>query len=113
MILVVDDERDPTRNMFGNNPVTVARTSAAAREAIDMFGDQICEIWFDHDLGGEDTTRGLAYELAEDAFNGNGLDALMVVHTANVVGRDWLASTLGRFFDVRVVDAVSAGLVKP
>lgn len=51
------------------------------------------EISFDHDLGGDDTTRPVALWLAEhDAW-----PPVVRVHTANPVGRDWLEGIITRY----------------
>lgn len=96
--VVIDDERT-----FERGDLHI-RTSAEAISFLRLawhvqwngFGvNEIEELWLDHDLGGEDTTRPVAMWLAEKAFDGEPLKVGTVfVHTQNPVGRDWLMSTL-------------------
>lgn len=48
---------------------------------------------FDHDLGGDDTTRGLLTFMIENDVWPNEIR----VHTANPVGHDWLIGTAARY----------------
>lgn len=97
--LVIDDLR------IMRFPARYARTSAAAIEALaDPAGYD--EVWFDHDLGGDDTTRPVALWLEEQAFHGRGVAiGRCVVHTDNPVGRDVLRDQLTRVCDDVVVVA--------
>lgn len=53
----------------------------------------IREISFDHDLGGDDTTRPVVNWLVEnDCF-----PAVCHVHTSNPVGREWLVGMINRY----------------
>lgn len=67
-----------------------------SQEALDLLADkthQVVAVSFDHDLGGDDTSRRVALWMAEhDAF-----PPLVHVHTANPVGRDWLVGVATRY----------------
>ncbi len=51
------------------------------------------EISFDHDLGGEDTTRPVMLWMIENDV----WPERIVVHTANPVGREWLVGMAKRY----------------
>lgn len=87
-VVVIDDERTFRRG-------TVHLRSSADATAWLEANSGCAELWFDHDLGGADTTRPVAMWLAERAFNGDPcLVGLVYVHSMNPVGRAWLVSTL-------------------
>lgn len=90
MILFIDDERN-----IGGDDVHIARNSSEALELLKV--NNYDEIWFDHDLGGDDTTMPVVDHLAELAFNGNAYPARIVIHTANPVGRAVIQRTLERW----------------
>jgi hypothetical protein len=48
--------------------------------------DSFYEISFDHDLGGDDTTRPVMLWIIESNF----WPEVVAVHSANRVGKDWL-----------------------
>jgi hypothetical protein len=81
--LWIDDLREP-----GPGWVWV-KTSADALAFLREFEGTLDEISFDHDLGGEDTTRPVMMWIAEY----NEWPWSVFVHTANPVGRDWLVGT--------------------
>jgi hypothetical protein len=92
--LWVDDERDPPDETW--DWVT---TSEAAIALLDVFQKEIgtwCPrevISFDHDLGGDDTTRPVVLWMIEHGFRFNEYR----VHTANPVGREWLEGMIERY----------------
>lgn len=90
MILFIDDERS-----LDGLDVDIARTSAEALALLKL--NDYDEIWFDHDLGGEDTTIPIVDYLAELAFNGSPYSARIIIHTANPVGRATIKRTLQRW----------------
>lgn len=51
------------------------------------------EISFDHDLGGDDTVRPVILWLCENDC----WPAIVRVHTANPVGRDWIVGMCNRY----------------
>lgn len=57
------------------------------------FGYVIDEISLDHDLGGYDTTRPVVLWMAEN----DTWPAVVRVHTANPVGREWLVGMVNRY----------------
>lgn len=59
-----------------------------------IFNDDFIEaISFDHDLGGEDTTRPVVLYMCEFDFFPN----KAYVHSANPVGIEWLTGMLDRY----------------
>ncbi|KMV15988.1 hypothetical protein ACT17_22590 [Mycolicibacterium conceptionense] len=85
MKLWIDDER-PAPDGW-----TWAKTSATA--LTHLARGEVCEVSFDHDLGGDDTTRPVVLHLAEYG----GWPALVRVHSANPVGRQWLEGMIDRY----------------
>lgn len=121
-VLLIDDERVITKNSVFQPFVQIARNSGEAlwwlavgetdeQEEFNFYCFDV--ILFDHDLGGDDTTRPVVEYLCELAYNGMPYPAKMYVHTANTVGRDWIVSSLKRWeYDVQAIDAVANGIVK-
>jgi hypothetical protein len=56
-------------------------------------GDIVDVISLDHDLGGEDTTRGIVLWMCQ--YNWWPVD--IRVHSANPVGRDWIEKMVERY----------------
>lgn len=90
MKLFIDDVRNPPDDSW-----VVARSSKEALSFVKENGlpDMIS---FDHDLGGEDTTRVFLHEITEMI-----LDKKLtfkpfeyLIHSANPVGRDWIENYL-------------------
>lgn len=92
-ILVIDDLRVPNHDLFTINDVDIARTST---EAFNFLKDNDYDaVFWDHDLGGDDTTRPVDLWLEEEGFNDRRKEiATCYIHTANGVGANWLISTL-------------------
>lgn len=68
-----------------------AKTSA---EAIDLMCSRRIEaVSLDHDLGGDDTTRPLVMWMCSHEM----WPAVVHVHTANPVGREWLVGMADRY----------------
>lgn len=92
MKLWIDDERLPTEEYD-----TIALTSATAihwlRLHQSVTDGPLELISFDHDLGGDDTTRGVLIWMIEN----NVWPKEIRVHTANPVGRDWLVGTAAQY----------------
>lgn len=91
----------------GDNDVLIARTSG---EALSMLADNeehgLSALFFDHDLGEDDTTRRVASMMEERAFFSNPYPVdTIYVHTSNNVGRKWIDDALSRFYRVVMVDA--------
>lgn len=85
MKLWVDDLRPAPNGWYW------AETSADALEWLSRFDCD--EISFDHDLGGDDTTRPVVLWMAEH----NDWPTVCRVHTANPVGREWLVGMINRY----------------
>lgn len=83
---------DDLRPAPGDGWVT-AEDSASALEFLAAFDGTLAEVSFDHDLGGDDTTRPVMMWLIEHEM----WPARIFVHTANPVGRDWLVGTAQRY----------------
>lgn len=68
----------------------------SSQEALNLLASETTElsaVSFDHDLGGDDTTRPVALWMAEfEKF-----PPVVHVHTANPVGRDWLVGVATRY----------------
>ncbi|WIB65482.1 cyclic-phosphate processing receiver domain-containing protein [Curtobacterium sp. MCBD17_040] len=89
--LWIDDER-PMPPGFN----AVARTSAEALNLVHEAHDRgypLQVVSFDHDLGGDDTTRPVMLWMAEHDIWPDEVR----VHTANPVGRDWLEGIAARY----------------
>lgn len=85
MKLWVDDLRLPPEDWWW------AKTSQEAILALRYF--KVKEISFDHDLGGEDTSRPIVLHLAEFG----GWPEKVYVHSANPVGIEWLEGMINRY----------------
>jgi beta-phosphoglucomutase-like phosphatase (HAD superfamily) len=99
--LVIDDVRN------FKFPAEYARTSAEGLAALRRDPTkQWQEVWFDHDLGGDDTIYPVVHFIEECAFYGQPIPiSLCVVHTANPVGRRMIEAALSRVYTVQHVDA--------
>ena len=101
-VLVIDDVRQ-----FKFECV-YARTSESGY-ALILSEDHWDEIWFDHDLGGTDTTRSILLALRQDQYDGKPIPSVnrIVIHTSNPPGRDWLIDECISIWGniVKVVDA--------
>ena len=76
-----------------------AKTSQQALTVLKIKLGWITHVSFDHDLGGNDTTRPVALWLEEHAYipghPSAGVFAIhTTVHSANPVGRKWLEASL-------------------
>jgi|SRR5665213_2105682 len=99
-VLVIDDVKEFA--FPADTEVTYART---LDEGFWHLTDGIDELWLDHDLGGDDTIRPLALKLAADAFNKiHWSIGLIVICSHNVVGVEWMKSTLSPYYPVIVCD---------
>jgi len=84
--LFIDDERFPVDADW-----KIVRTSQAAIEFMANHGWP-SYISFDHDLGGDDTSRRVVNWMIEQALDGlyRGPMPEYYVHSQNPVGRDWI-----------------------
>lgn len=86
MKLWVDDLRTPPDETW-----TWARSSDEA--VLHLLMRPVEELSLDHDLGGDDTTRPVVLWMCEQGV----WPAIIHVHTANVVGREWLEGMIARY----------------
>lgn len=89
--LFIDDERNPVTNDW-----VIARSSFDAIATVQERGMPV-EIAFDHDLGGQDTSRVfikwlLDYILDNDTEFPH--DFKFSVHSQNPIGADWIKHTM-------------------
>jgi hypothetical protein len=89
--LYIDDLRAPPDTSW-----TVARTSQEAMALLVSHLSEITHISFDHDLGGDDTTRPVAAYLEEMRHGLTPFPIETTIHSANPVGRAWLVHALSR-----------------
>lgn len=90
--MYIDDIRNPKEDGW-----TIFRNSKDALLFVEQKLEEIKVISFDHDLGGDDTTRPVAIFLEEMASNkGEVLNIETIVHSANPVGKLWLQKALER-----------------
>ncbi|ORB77462.1 cyclic-phosphate processing receiver domain-containing protein [Mycobacterium timonense] len=89
MKLWVDDLRQPPDDTW-----VWSKTSQNAIDTLMLAGlGEITEISLDHDLGGDDTTRPVVLWMCEH----NRWPENVGIHTANPVGREWLAGMVARY----------------
>lgn len=86
--LWIDDLRTPPGNDW-----LWATSSSEAIFLLSTVSD-IIEISFDHDLGGDDTTRPVVLWLCE---NPDKWPDYCVVHSMNPIGRTWLEGMISRY----------------
>jgi hypothetical protein len=86
MKLWIDDERPAPNGWYW------AETSADAIEWIERMA--FSEVSFDHDLGGDDTTRKVVLWMLDNNIT---WPPIVRVHTANPVGREWLEGMINRY----------------
>lgn len=92
--LFIDDLREPPDDTW-----ECVTTSEAAIATLEFFTDEgmlwcpRTAISFDHDLGGDDTTRPVVIWMIENNFKFEEYH----VHSANPVGRDWLEGMIERY----------------
>lgn len=91
MKLWIDDVRPAPKGWYH------VETSQAALKLLETFWGRVSQISFDHDLGGDDTTRPVALFLEELSFHEGGPYLIFThIHSANPVGRRWLEASLRR-----------------
>lgn len=86
MKLWLDDIRTPPPGWVW------AKSSAAAIELLKH--NDVREISFDHDLGGEDTARRVILWICENNFC---FPPICYIHSANPIGRDWMQGMIDRY----------------
>lgn len=91
-MLFIDDER-PRPSL---NDWALATTSTAALSWLRYrraMGIPVDVVSFDHDLGGDDTTRPVVLWMCE---NGHWPESVYV-HTGNPIGEEWLVGMVQRY----------------
>lgn len=91
MKIYIDDIRDPPDKSW-----TVIRELNVALDLIkvlEFYESKIEAISFDHDLGGDDTTRPVMMFLCEKNYWPKNI----IIHTANPVGREYLEQLTIRY----------------
>lgn len=78
-----------------------AKTSEEAIGLLSAEHAAFSHVSFDHDLGGDDTTRRVVLWMCE---NPSSWPVTASIHTMNPVGRDWLSGMVSRYMpDTRIV----------
>lgn len=117
MRMVIDDERrfrEPALERRVEHFTTSGAGFRRIMRAIEQ-GEVIEELWLDHDLGGDDTTRDIVTMMVEDAviFDRPWPIDHVFVHSSNSVGADWIEETLKPYYNVsRIHWPVAYGLIK-
>lgn len=90
MRLWIDDLREAPNGWLW---ATSSRTAINTLEWAKMLNARPKTISFDHDLGGDDTTRPVVLWLCENEF----WPDQCFVHSMNNVGREWLIGMINRY----------------
>jgi len=94
----LDDLREPTYDGW-----TWIKDSATAIEFLSALKENNSQyeiISFDHDLGGDDTSRSVMNWIIENEFFPT---HEVFIHTANPIGKSWLQGTAQRYMPEHVV----------
>lgn len=94
MKLFIDDERLPPRDNEWWHIVENSTDAIEWLEETRSFGENVEFISFDHDLGGDDTSRPVVNWIIENNY----FPDHCTIHSQNPVGRDWLEGTIERYF---------------
>ncbi len=111
--IVVDDLRSHRDDLDVEDGWLFLRTGSDAMEFFEKNPDlQLVSLFWDHDLGADDTTRELALYFEERAYFNNPVNIeKMYVHTSNSSGRDWLYASLRKYPNVQKVHSDDVGLI--
>ena len=90
MFLWIDDLRPAPE---GWQWLTSSRTAINLLNWARLMNVRPQAISFDHDLGGDDTTRPVVLWMCEHEW----WPTECFIHSANPVGRDWLAGMINRY----------------
>lgn len=90
MKLFIDDER-PAPMMW--DLALTSRDALALLEVYKSIPKAVDAISFDHDLGGDDTTRPVVLWMCENDF----WPESVFVHTGNPIGEEWLVGMIRRY----------------
>lgn len=92
--LWIDDVREPPGDEWDwvtTSEAAIALLKNFQREGMLWYPREA--VSFDHDLGGDDTTRPVVIWMIENGFRFNNY----YVHSANPVGIDWLNGMIERY----------------
>ena len=100
--LFIDDERQPPSIWHGDYVLAKTSQEAIATMVERGFPGYIS---FDHDLGGDDTTRPVVNWMIDALLDDPKMAASAskikyYVHSQNPVGRDWLNNRMDDFFNI-------------
>lgn len=91
-VLLIDDERNLRSGVFFGEPdVDVARTSQEAIGFLRRTPEYAFVLW-DHDLGGEDTTRKVIQWIESQPEPPKIVEN--IVHSMNPIGAKWVCDSL-------------------
>lgn len=99
MKLWIDDLRTPPDESWAwaktsEEALSILRTKYSALVGlVPVQTDELTDVSFDHDLGGDDTSRPIMLWMAEYGF----WPAAVYVHTMNVVGAQYLMGIAERY----------------
>ncbi len=100
-VLFLDDLREPDYVSDSRNCAATLRVARSSAEAIRLIEEHGLpdHIWFDHDLGGEDTAVILVNWLIEQDLDQKiELSNLsFTIHSSNPVGRENISGKLGQY----------------
>ena len=92
--MFLDDERFPPND---GAEWLIARSSQEAIDLVETYGIPRF-ISFDHDLGGDDTSRNFIFWLSDymldNEFSFAGRDFDFYVHSQNPIGAQWIRGTM-------------------
>ena len=118
-VVVVDDLRsfDTSLECYPYPDNVVVEYYRSSQEFLDVFMDgyhHIQELWLDHDLGGDDTIRGILNDLASMSVHDVGKVTIGTVYviTQNLAARNWMVDMATYFTDcVACIDPVPNALI--
>lgn len=104
-ILFIDDLRNPR---YVSNDITVINAMKIARSSDEAIGLMMkwgmpIFIFFDHDLGGDDTSMRVVNWLIEQDLDTGFMseDIEFYVHSSNPVGKENIEGKLGQYLEFR------------
>ncbi len=111
--IVVDDLRSHRDDLDVEEGWLFLRTGADAVEFFAKNSDlEIEAVYFDHDMGGDDTTRELALYFEERAYFNKPVKVQKIyLHTSNSSGRAWLYASLRNYPNVHKVHSDDVNLI--
>lgn len=89
--LWIDDLREAPDDTW--DTVTTSEAAIALMRELRVYSIRFEKVSFDHDLGGDDTTRPVVMWMIENDVRFDNY----AIHSANPVGRDWLSGMINRY----------------